>query len=108
MEKFGKVDRDFADYLTRWAEITRKAYSEGAIDEIITTRRLENICKAFSIFDDRATSVDLALARFDTDTQQAFRNLYEKVDDTIRAEETPPPVEEGDIPATISDTALNA
>ena len=111
MEKFGNVDRDFADYLTRWAEITRKAYSEGAIDEIITTRRLENICKAFSIFEDRSTSVDLALARFDVDTQQAFRNLYEKVDDTIRAE-----VNEEIVDATrshadkssVSDTALNA
>ena len=108
MEKFGKVDDDFADYLTRWAEITRKAYMEGAIDEIITTRRLENICKAFSIFDDRATSVDLALARFDTDTQQAFRNLYDKVDDTMRNEALVPPVEQGDIPASVSDTALNA
>ena len=108
MEKFGKVDRDFADYLTRWAEITRKAYMEGAIDEIITTRRLENICKAFSIFDDRATSVDLALARFDEDTQQAFRNLYDKVDDTMRAEEIPTPAEAGDNTASVSDTALNA
>ena len=107
MEKFGKVDHDFADYLTRWAEITRKAYVEGAIDEIITTRRLENICKAFSIFGDRATSVDLALARFDNDTQQAFRNLYDKVDDTMRNEVDNPPVEQGDIPASVSDTALN-
>ena len=108
MEKFGNVDHDFADYLTRWAEITRKAYKEGAIDEIITTRRLENICKAFSIFMDRATSVDLALARFDEDTQQAFRNLYDKVDDTMREEENTPPAEGGDIPASISDAALNA
>ena len=107
MEKFGKVDEDFADYLTRWAEITRKAYMEGAIDEIITTRRLENICKAFSIFDDRATSVDLALARFDEDTQQAFRNLYDKVDDTMRAEEIPTEAGMSDIPASVSDTALN-
>jgi len=86
MEKYGEVDADFADYLTRWAEITRKAYTEGAIDEIITTRRLENICKAFAIFKDRKTSVALALARFDADTQQAFWSLYEKVDETIREE----------------------
>ncbi len=86
MEKYGQVDEDFADYLTRWAEITRKAYTEGAIDEIITTRRLENICKAFAIFKDRKTSVALALARFDADTQQAFWSLYEKVDETIREE----------------------
>lgn len=110
MEKFGKIDEDFADYLTRWAEITRKAFAEGAIDEIITTRRLENICKAFSIFGDRATAVDLALARFDADTQQAFRNLYDKVDDTMREEETPAetPSETPDSTASVSDTALNA
>ena len=108
MEKFGNVDESFADYLTRWAEITRKAFAEGAIDEIITTRRLENICKAFSIFGDRATSVDLALARFDADTQQAFRNLYDKVDDTMRNEVVDFAVlEQGDIPASVSDTALN-
>ena len=112
MEKFGKVDQDFADYLTRWAEITRKAFAEGAIDEIITTRRLENICKAFSIFGDRATAVDLALARFDADTQQAFRNLYDKVDDTMREEETPAETSD-ETPRekhapSVADSALNA
>ena len=86
MTKFGNVDDGFAEYLTKWAAITRKAFKEGAVDEIITTRRLENICKAFSIFNDRKTSVDLALARFDEDTQAAFRNLYEKVDETIGAD----------------------
>jgi len=83
MEKFGHVDEDFADHLTGWAEITRKAFNEGAIDEIITTRRLENICKAFSIFKDRATAIDLALARFDAETQSAFRSLYDKVDESM-------------------------
>jgi MoxR-like ATPase len=89
MEKFNYVDTDFANYLVKWAEITRKAFKEGAVDEIITTRRLENICKAFSIFKDRKTSVDLALARFDSDTQAAFLNLYEKVDETIDADDVP-------------------
>ena len=89
MEKFNHVDTDFANYLVKWAEITRKAFKEGAVDEIITTRRLENICKAFSIFKDRKTSVDLALARFDSDTQAAFLNLYEKVDETIDADDVP-------------------
>jgi len=103
MEKYGQVDEDFADYLTRWAEITRKAYTEGAIDEIITTRRLENICKAFAIFKDRKTSVALALARFDADTQQAFWSLYEKVDETIREEALDQAAQE-----TIGEYAVNA
>ena len=89
MEKFGHVDADFADYLVKWAEITRKAFTEGAVDEIITTRRLENICKAFSIFKDRKKSVDLALARFDVDTQSAFISLYEKVDETCLMDSDP-------------------
>ncbi len=89
MEKFGHVDADFAEYLVKWAEITRKAFTEGAVDEIITTRRLENICKAFSIFKDRKKSVDLALARFDADTQSAFISLYEKVDETCLMDSEP-------------------
>ena len=94
MEKFGHVDADFAEHLVGWAEITRKAFKEGAIDEIITTRRLENICKAFSIFKDRATSIDLALARFDSETQTAFRSLYDKVDESMSS--SPAEGEEGD------------
>ena len=108
MEKYGKVDDDFADYLTRWAEITRKAYTEGAIDEIITTRRLENICKAFAIFKDRKTSVALALARFDADTQQAFWSLYEKVDETIREEALDPQPVTEDTQESVGEYAVNA
>ena len=96
MEKFGHVDEDFADHLTGWAEITRKAFNEGAIDEIITTRRLENICKAFSIFKDRATAIDLALARFDAETQSAFRSLYDKVDESMSSPSSEPSSEEGE------------
>jgi len=108
MEKYGQVDEDFADYLTRWAEITRKAYTEGAIDEIITTRRLENICKAFAIFKDRKTSVALALARFDADTQQAFWSLYEKVDETIREEALDPQPVTEDTQESVGEYAVNA
>jgi len=108
MEKYGEVDADFADYLTRWAEITRKAYTEGAIDEIITTRRLENICKAFAIFKDRKTSVALALARFDADTQQAFWSLYEKVDETIREEALDSQPVTEDTQESVGEYAVNA
>ena len=108
MEKYGQVDEDFADYLTRWAEITRKAYTEGAIDEIITTRRLENICKAFAIFKDRKTSVALALARFDADTQQAFWSLYEKVDETIREEALDSQPVTEDTQESVGEYAVNA
>ena len=83
MKAFGEVDTDFATKLTDWADMIRKAYAEGIVDEIITTRRLENICKAFAIFKDRETAINMALARFDDDTKTAFRDFYAKMDDSI-------------------------
>jgi len=83
MKAFGKEDKDFADRLTDWADTIRKAFREGIVDEVITTRRLENICKAFAIFGDRETAIEMALARFDDDTKTAFRDFYAKMDDTI-------------------------
>tara|TARA_Y100001973_G_C5200470_1_gene337238 strand:+ start:772 stop:2157 length:1386 start_codon:yes stop_codon:yes gene_type:complete len=80
MAILGAEDVDFADHLVKWADVIRKAFYEGAVDEIITTRRLLNICEAFAIFDDKMRSVEMAIARFDDDTREAFRNLYTKVD----------------------------
>jgi MoxR-like ATPase len=80
MDEFGARDDVFADLLVRWSEIIRKTFYEGAIDEIITTRRLNNIAQAFAIFGDRMKSIELNIARFDDDTKEAFRNLYTKID----------------------------
>ena len=80
MAILGYDEADFADHLVKWADVIRKAFYEGAVDEIITTRRLLNICEAFSIFNDKMRSVEMAIARFDDDTREAFRNLYTKVD----------------------------
>ena len=80
MDEFGARDDVFADLLVRWSEIIRKTFYEGAIDEIITTRRLNNIAQAFSIFGDRMKSIEMNIARFDDDTKEAFRNLYTKID----------------------------
>jgi len=73
-------DSDFAEHLVKWAEIIRKSFAEGAVDEIISTRRLVDICKAYSIFDDKMTAINMAIARFDDDTKEGFLNLYTKVD----------------------------
>ncbi len=81
--KAGCDDVDFADHLTKWAEIIRKSFYEGAIEEIISTRRLVDIINTHNIFDDKAKSIDLCLARFDDDTKEAFMNLYSKVDADI-------------------------
>ena len=71
---------DFSENLVKWAEIVRKSYYEGAVDEIITTRRLINICDAFAIFNDKAKAIDLCISRFDVDTKEAFNSLYGKID----------------------------
>jgi MoxR-like ATPase len=80
LTKAGCDDVAFADHLTKWAEIIRKSFYEGAVDEIISTRRLVDIVKAFGIFDDKTKAINFCLSRFDDDTKEAFLNLYSKVD----------------------------
>jgi hypothetical protein len=58
-------------------------FKEGGLDDIITTRRLEEVCKAFAIFNDKQKAIKLTLTRFDPATQEAFFNLYTKIDPTI-------------------------
>ena len=83
MRAYGKEDKDFANYLVKWAETIRLGFKEGGLDDIITTRRLEEICKAFAIFSDKSKAIKLTLTRFDTATQEAFFSLYTKIDPTI-------------------------
>jgi MoxR-like ATPase len=80
MEKHNCIDEEFADKLVTWAEIIRKTYMEGAIDELISTRRLVHIVKAFSVFNDRQKAINLCINRFDADTKNAFLDLYTKMD----------------------------
>jgi MoxR-like ATPase len=80
MKKFGAVDDSFADNLTKWADMIRKAFMEGACDEMISTRRLINIVKANIVFADKSKAVQMALARFDSSTQESFFNSYTKID----------------------------
>ena len=83
MKAYGKEDKEFAQYLTKWAETIRMGFKEGGLDDIITTRRLEEVCKAFAIFNDKQKAIRLTLTRFDVATQDAFFNLYTKIDPTI-------------------------
>jgi len=80
MEKYGKTDEKFADNLTVWAEVIRKTFYDGGVDEIISTRRLDHIVKAFSIFNDKMKSIELCVSRFDDDTKESFMDLYTKID----------------------------
>ena len=80
MEKYGVVDEDFADKLVTWAEVIRKTYFEGAVDELISTRRLDHIVKAYTIFKDKLKAIEMCTNRFDEDTKVSFVDLYSKVD----------------------------
>ena len=80
MKKYGTVDTEFATNLITWAEVIRKTFFDGGVDEVISTRRLDHIVKAFAIFKDKMKAIELCVARFDDDTKQSFMDLYTKVD----------------------------
>tara|TARA_Y100000034_G_scaffold98723_1_gene121058 strand:- start:7593 stop:8738 length:1146 start_codon:yes stop_codon:yes gene_type:complete len=80
MKKYEKVDEAFATNLVTWAEVIRKTFYDGGIDELISTRRLDHIVKAFAIFGDKMESIELCVARFDDDTKASFLDLYTKID----------------------------
>jgi len=80
MKKYGAVDEEFATNLVTWAEVIRKTFYDGGVDEVISTRRLDHIVKAFAIFKDKMKSIELCVARFDDDTKESFMDLYTKID----------------------------
>ena len=87
MDRANIQDEDFATHLVTWSDVIRKTYYEGAIDELISTRRLEHIVNAFAVFGDKQKAVQLCVNRFDEDTKQAFIDLYSKVDPTVELDE---------------------
>ena len=74
------ADENFCKRLADWADIIRKTFYDGGIEEIISTRRLVHIIKAFNIFGDKAKAIQVCVNRFDDETKQAFLELYDKVD----------------------------
>jgi MoxR-like ATPase len=76
----GVEDRDFCKRLVDWADIIRKTFYDGGIEEIISTRRLVHIIRAFSIFQDKGKAIQVCVNRFDDETKQSFLELYDKVD----------------------------
>jgi MoxR-like ATPase len=77
-------DNKFIEKLADWAEIIRKTFADGGVDEIISTRRLVHIIKAHSIFDDRMTAIEYCVNRFDDETKVSFLDLYSKLDDEVK------------------------
>lgn len=86
-ESVGIDDTEFLQKLTDWADIIRKTYFDGGVDEIISTRRLVHIIKAFAIFGDRMTAIEMCTNRFDEETKVAFLDLYSKLDVTVNPDE---------------------
>ena len=79
---------DFCQRLVDWADIIRKTFYDGGIDEVISTRRLTHIIRAYSIFANKEKAVNMCLNRFDDETKQSFLELYDKVDpDFVPAED---------------------
>ena len=83
-------DDEFSENLVKWADVIRKTFAEGGIDEIISTRRLVHIAKAYSIFKDRKKAIELCVARFDEETKNSFLDLYAKVDIKVAEANTTP------------------
>ena len=91
----GVEDRDFCKRLVDWADIIRKTFYDGGIEEIISTRRLVHIIRAYSIFSDKAKALQVCINRFDDETKQSFLELYDKVDADFKmpAQEAPEKVD---------------
>ena len=87
LAKSGKKDADFCKKLVTWADVIRKTYFDGGVDEIISTRRLVHIIQAYAIFNKKMKAVEVCTNRFDDDTKNSFIELYTKVDAGASAEQ---------------------
>src|SRR5210317_2193587 len=87
LAKTGKKDAEFCKKLVTWAEVIRKTYFDGGVDEIISTRRLVHIIQAYSIFGQKMKAIEVCTNRFDDDTKNSFIELYTKVDAGASAEQ---------------------
>tara|TARA_Y100001973_G_scaffold71599_1_gene104350 strand:+ start:489 stop:1604 length:1116 start_codon:yes stop_codon:yes gene_type:complete len=79
-ESIGVQDKDFCKRLVDWADIIRKTFYDGGVEEIISTRRLVHILRAYSIFSNKEKAIKVCVNRFDEETKQSFIELYDKVD----------------------------
>ena len=76
----GVKDGKFIKKLVDWADIIRKTFYDGGVEDIISTRRLVHVLRAYAIFGDKLKSIKMCLNRFDEETKQSFLELYDKVD----------------------------
>jgi hypothetical protein len=90
----GVSETDFCKRLVDWGDVIRKTFYDGGIEEIISTRRLVHIIRAYSIFKDKAKAIQVCINRFDDETKQSFLELYDKIDAEFVMPSTDAPVEE--------------
>ena len=83
MELTGEVDQDFCEKLVDWADVIRKTFYEGGIDDVVTTRRLVHIVNAYRMFGDKLKSIEMCISRFDEETRNSILDLYTKVDEGV-------------------------
>ena len=76
----GKHDEEFCTNLANWADIIRRTFKDGGIDEVISTRRLVHIMRAYAIWNNRMKAIKVCVNRFDDETKQSFIELYDKID----------------------------
>ena len=96
MKKYNCIDDDFAQNLVTWADIIRKTFEDDGVDELISTRRLCHIVQTYAIFGKKIKAIELCIARFDADTQEAFSDLYTKVDSEVAEADFVPQEEDND------------
>ena len=82
----GLEDREFCEKLAQWADIIRKTFNDGGIDEVISTRRLVHIIRAYAIFGKRMKTIEVCVNRFDDETKTSFIELYDKLDASVAVE----------------------
>tara|TARA_R110002012_G_scaffold77730_3_gene197808 strand:+ start:2322 stop:3398 length:1077 start_codon:yes stop_codon:yes gene_type:complete len=89
-DSVGVSDSEFCKYLCDWADIIRKTFYDGGIEDVVSTRRLVHIIRAYSIFGDKEKAMKVCINRFDDETKQAFMELYDKVDANFQMVDTEP------------------
>jgi hypothetical protein len=99
----GKSDNDFCKKLVTWADVIRKTYFDGGVDEIISTRRLVHIIQAYAIFGKKMKAVEVCTNRFDDDTKNSFIELYTKVDAGATAEQISEEARQADMSSQMDD-----
>ena len=83
----GVLDEEFCENLSNWSDIIRRTFRDGGIDEVISTRRLVHIIRAFAIWNNRVKAIQVCVNRFDEETKQSFVDLYDKIDAKVDLEE---------------------